>query len=93
MPILYEFLEVEIENIPLSETIDAIGGRLEVPILLDRNKIVLHRIDMQTKVSFPPGRSYYKRILDRALFQGKLKAEVRIDEAGNPLLWITTIKR
>ncbi len=32
--------------------------------------------------------TYYKRALQRVLYAARLKAEVRIDEKGNPFLWI-----
>ncbi len=33
------------------------------------------------RVTLPTGRTYYKKALDRMLLQGKLKAELRVDEA------------
>ena len=33
-------------------------------------------------------RTYYKRLLDRLVFQARLNAKLRIDEAGRPFLLI-----
>jgi len=93
-PKLYEFLPVEIEGAQLTEALQAVRERLDVPMLFDQNSMARHRVDpAKVRVSLPVGRTYYKKALDRMLFQGKLKAEVRVDEAGQPLLWVSTIKK
>ena len=92
-PILFEFIEIEIVDTPLIEALEAVAGRLEMPLLYDHNSIARHRIELsEEQVSFPSGRSYYKRILDSILYQAGLKAEIRVDEAEAPFLWITTIR-
>jgi len=94
LPKFYEFLTVEIKDTVLSDVLTEIQGRLEVPFLLDHNSLARHRIDPSAiRVNLPEGRTYYKKIVDRILFQAKLKAEIRVDEAGQPLLWISTVKR
>jgi len=93
-PKLFEFLPVTINNVALSDAMTAIGARMEMPMLYDHNAMARHGIDpTKVPVSIPSGRTYYKKVIDRVLFQGKLRAEVRIDESGSPLLWISTIKR
>lgn len=92
-PDLFKFLNVEIADTPLSDALGAIQGRLDLPFLYDYNTMTRDRIDpAATKVSLPGGRTYYKRILDRLLFQAKLKSDVRVDESGAPFLWITSVK-
>jgi hypothetical protein len=94
VPKLYEFLPVEIEGAQLTEALEAVRGRLGVPMLFDQNSMARHRVDpAKVRVSLPVGRTYYKKALDRMLFQGQLKAEVRVDEASQPLLWVSTIKK
>ncbi len=93
VPKLHEFLEVEIIETPLSESVAAIQGRLEIPVLYDQNGMARQRIDPDRKlVSFPAKRTFYSRILKNLLFQAKLKYEVRLDEADNPFLWISPLK-
>lgn len=95
IPDMFKFLTVEIENFKLSDAISAIQRRLEIPFLYDRNAIVRHGVDpREIMVSLPKGRSYYKKIIDRMLAQTRpqLKSEIRVDEAGQPFLWITTVK-
>lgn len=94
LPKLYEFLPVEIAETPLAEVLSAIQGRLQVPFVYDQNSLARQRIDpAAVKVSFPAKRTYYKKVIDTVLFHARLKAEVRVDEAGQPLLWVTTLIR
>ncbi len=93
LPGLYEFLTVNVENVPVTQVIEAVATRVGVPALLDYNALARHGIDPQEQlVNFPNRRTSYAILLRNCLFQAKLKYELRIDEAGKPLLWITTIK-
>lgn len=92
-PPLYENLTVEIQETPLAVALDAIQPRVQVPFLLDYAAIERHKIDLATKqVSFPRGRVLYRRLLDKLLFDAGLKSDLRVDETGQPLVWITTIR-
>ena len=64
----------------------------KVPFLWDHNAIFKERIDLTKKVSFPNKRAYYVTVLRQLLSQDELKYSVRVDEAGKPLIWITTFK-
>lgn len=93
VPKLLDFLPVEINKTPIADTVAAIAGRLELPVLYDHNALARHRIDPWTETSsLPETRTYYRRILDRTLVPAGLKAEVRLDEAEKPFLWISTVK-
>ena len=93
-PALFNYLNVEIEDTPLSEALEAVGGRIELRMLYDHNSLARHRIDpAEAKVSMPAGRTYYLRIINRMLSQAQLNSELRVDEAGTPFMWISTIKR
>ncbi len=93
LPALYEFLNVNIQGVSAQQALDAIAGRLKVPCLLDHNALARHGIDpAKETVSLPGGRTFYSKALERVLFQAGLKSELRVDEAGRPLLWVTTIK-
>jgi hypothetical protein len=94
IPALMEFITVEIKDIDLPQALGALQERLEAPFLFDHNQLAKHGIvPEKIEVSVPPGRSYYKKILERVLFQAKLKSEIRTDELGKPIVWITTIKK
>ncbi len=93
LPVLLEFLKVEIEPTPLAEVLPVIQGRVKVPFLIDQNQLVKHRVDIsQVKVSHPSKKTWYQALLRHLLRQAQLKHELRLDEAGKPFLWITTLK-
>ena len=94
LPDFFKFLNVEISEAPLSESLEAIRGRLNVPMIIDQNNLAKQQIDLTTaKASLPKVNTYYKSILEKLLFQAKLKCELRVDEADRPFLWITTLKQ
>lgn len=90
VPDLFKFLNVEIHDTPVAETLDAIQQRVNVPFFYDHNALAQHNIDLKTtKASIPSGRTFYKNILDKVLFKAMLRCEIRTDEAGKSFLWIT----
>jgi hypothetical protein len=89
-PSLFEFLNAEIDGYTLEETLSAIGPRVKIPLYLDHAALRAHQIDpANIQVRLPRTRTFYKRIIDRALTQARLGSQVRIDEAGTAFLWIT----
>jgi hypothetical protein len=94
LPDLFKFLNVEVSDTPLADSMEAIRGRLNVPLIVDQNNLAKQQIDYATvKVTLPKTNTYYSKILERLLFQAKLKYELRVDEADRPFLWITTLKQ
>jgi hypothetical protein len=92
-PKLLEMEDVEITDTPLPETLTAIRERLSLPFLFDYNAMATHGVEpAKVNITLPAKRLAYIQILQKVLFQAKLKAELRTDDAGKPFLWITTIK-
>jgi hypothetical protein len=93
IPAMYESLNANIQDVPVSTALDALSKRLKVPFLLDHNAMARHGIDPgKKKVNSPQSRITYNQLLRKILSQAGLKSEVRVDEAGKPLVWITTVK-
>jgi len=93
LPALFEFHNVNIQGVSAAVALEAIGKRLKVPVLLDHNAMARHGVDpAKALVSYPRGRTTYSLVLRKILFQAGLKFELRVDEAGNPFLWISTVK-
>lgn len=93
LPALHEFRDVNIEGVSAQAVIDALAKQLGVPMLPDHNALARHGIEPGKKmVNLPRSRTTYSLALRRVLFQAGLKFEVRVDDAGKPLIWITTIK-
>ncbi len=77
----------------LADALAKIQERIKLPMVFDYNSIARHRIDLQVKVNSKEGRKSYASVIDEILYQGRLKAELRIDEAEQPFLWISTLKK
>jgi len=92
-PSLFVFLNAEINDKRLEDVIDILQPRIKTPILIDHNALELEQISLDTIVSYPARRTFYKRILDDLLIKLKLTSELRIDEAERPFLWITTARK
>jgi hypothetical protein len=94
-PELFKFLNVEIaEGTPLAESLAAIGQRVKVPMVIDYNALARLDIDLaEKKVGIPKTNTFYAKILDRLLFPAMLRYEVRVDEAGKPLLWVSSLQQ
>jgi hypothetical protein len=94
LPILFEFLNVEIDGVSVGETVESIAGRMGVPVVYDRLALSHFEVDpAEVAASMPAKRTSYSLLLQKVLFQARLKYELRVDDAGNPFVWITTIKR
>jgi hypothetical protein len=93
LPELYKFHDVNIQGVSAATALEEIGKRLEVPVLIDHNALARHGIDpKKANVSLPSTRTTYSLTLRKILFQARLKSELRVDEAGKPFLWVSTIK-
>ena len=93
MPALFEFHNVNVRNATAAKALEAIAARLKVAVLMDHNAMARRGVDpAKTLVSLPSVRTTYSLALRKLLFQAGLKFEVRVDEAGKPFLWITTVK-
>ena len=93
-PKLFEFFTFEAPGNPLQQALEAIAANLEMPLLYDHNGMARHEIDpAKAIIEFPESRSYYKKVLSRVLFQAKMKSDLRVDEAGQPFLWVAPLKK
>ncbi|MBI1249706.1 hypothetical protein GC197_17920 [bacterium] len=92
-PVMFQFIEVEINGTPLMKAVDAIQPRLKTEIFFDHYKIAQDKIDTDINVRYPKARTFYKKILDHILYQAFLSIDLTADEAGKPFLWVTSAKR
>lgn len=88
-PDLFNELDVEIKATEISKTLNAIAPRLKTSMLIDYGEIQRRGLSLEKRVDIPAGKTFYKKIIDRALSQGGLRSELRTDEAGKVFLWIT----
>ncbi|MBN2475635.1 MAG: hypothetical protein JXB62_13565 [Pirellulales bacterium] len=93
LPAAFEMHNVNVQGVSAAVTLEAMGQRLKVPVLIDHN--ALARYDIQPEkviVSHPQRRTTYNIALRKLLSQAGLKSEIRVDEAGKPFLWVSSIK-
>jgi hypothetical protein len=94
LPALFEFITTAIDDVTLAEALAAIEERLAAPVLFDRYALVRFGIDpAAVRVTLPETKTSYAQILTKLLSKAQLRYELRIDEAGKPLLWVTTMRR
>lgn len=93
-PKLFAKFQVGFNQAELEKVLVAVKQRLEIPLLYDHNSIARHRIDIpKARVNIPAQRTYYLDVLQKSLGQAKLKSELRVDEADQPFVWISTMAR
>jgi hypothetical protein len=93
LPGLFESHPVNVQNVSAAKLLAAVSGQLKVPVLMDYNALARHGIDPdKAMVSMPQARTNYSLALRKLLFKAGLKFEVRVDEAGKPFLWVSTVK-
>ena len=94
IPALAKKFRANVQDVSVTTVLNELTKRLEVPLLLDHNALARQGIDPEkTLVSAPPGETTYSQLLRTVLSQAKLKSEVRVDESGKPLVWVTTVKK
>lgn len=88
-PRLMEYVPIKITNATLHSSLQAIGSRIDLPILYDHNGLARADLDPATiRVDHPDKRTFYKRGLDRLLAQAKMRGELRLDDAEKPFYWV-----
>jgi hypothetical protein len=93
LPGIYEFHNVNISNVAAEKVLSAIGKQLGVPVLYDHNAMARHGIELDKAVlSHPQAKTTYSVALRKMLAKVGLKFELRVDEAGKPFLWVSTMK-
>ena len=93
VPGLFEFINVNVRGVAVTQVLDTVTQRLEVPALIDYNALARHGFEPEKAlVNHPERRTSFTLLLRRTLYQAGLKSEVRVDEAGKPFLWVTTVK-
>lgn len=94
-PSLFENLDAQIESFVLKDTLTAVQAKLKIPFLLDQNSLARHGLELdQIKVSYSKPKVSYAVMLEKLLRQTEpsMSFDLRMDEAGNPFLWITTLR-
>lgn len=91
-PKIYVKIDLQVQDTPIMDLLNAIEPRLQIPFFYDYHKIGLKQIDLsETKVNFVKNRATYDSVIDKVLNQckPKMKSKLLIDEEGKIFMWIT----
>jgi hypothetical protein len=94
-PKLFERKNFDLTRAPLSDALNAIEQRIGLPMIYDRNALERAAIELsEIRVTLKREKQTYFAALEDILGQARprLKAELRVDEAQQPFLWISTSK-
>ncbi len=92
-PALFKMVPVELDDVPLTEVLEAASNASEIPILIDYFPIDQQEIDLsELKVTVPSRKTTWGLLLKQMTFTHKLGRRIVTDEAGRPLVLITTLK-
>ena len=92
-PKLFALIPVELDNVKFLDILNAVSIETEVPIHVDHYRIEARGTDLEKlRVSHPPRKSSWSLLLRRVTNPHKLMSCIRVDELGQPLVWITTLQ-
>ena len=92
VPQFYKLVKVEFQDESLSDILDAVPGFLKLPLLIDDYGLRVQQIDLsKVKVTYPSKQTTWSLALKGLTFQGRVRREIWMDEAGKPFLWITPL--
>jgi hypothetical protein len=93
LPGMYEFHNVNVAGVTAAKLLEVVGKQVNAAVLYDHNALARHGIEPdKAAVSNPQERTTYSIALRKMLAKVGLKFEVRVDEAGKPFLWVSTVK-
>ena len=84
---------MNVSGVTATKLLEVVGKQINAPVLYDHNAMARHGVEPdKATVSHPQLRTTYSVALRKMLGKIKLKFEVRVDEAGKPFLWVSTVK-
>lgn len=89
-PAMMERLNAEVDDFTLSEAMESIEPRMGVPVYWDHAMLLAKQIDpAKVDVKLARQQTRLSRVVDRLLFQARLRGELKVDEAGTVFYWIS----
>jgi hypothetical protein len=89
-PQLYQPRTIELSGFTLASALTALAPALRLPVLYDDWILTQAQIDpAKIEVALPGKRTLLKSALGKLASQARLADELRVDELGQPFLWLT----
>lgn len=90
LPGMFAMTNVQLDQVPLLDVLEAVDGLAEVPVLIDFAEIDRRHIDLdKLRVSHPLKKTTWSLALRAILVPQKLTREYWQDEAGRAFVWVT----
>ncbi|MBI5759410.1 MAG: hypothetical protein HZA46_12900 [Planctomycetales bacterium] len=93
-PVMFKLLPIELDEIELQAVLESVADVAKIPVLMDHHAMQAQRIDpARVKVSHPRRHVSYNTMLKTVTGMTRLQHDIRIDESGRPLIWVSPIKK
>ncbi len=90
VPVLGKQVATQKVALPLNDAIAQLAARLDIPILLDDRELARSSVNRKANVTMRAGRFIHSAVLRQLLRQHQLTFAVRLDDAAQPFLWVST---
>lgn len=92
-PTLFRLTNIGFPDIPLTDALATVEAETDVPVLIDRPGIAAAQIDLaKSRAKLPTRKTSWSLALRYATTPNRLDADLRRDEAGQPLVWVTSLR-
>ncbi len=92
-PGMFTLVPIDLENIALMDVLNAVSVKAKIPVRFDHYRIEAHKLDLaKIKVNYPPRQTSFSLMLRGVTNPHLLAYDLKIDELGQPFIWITTLK-
>lgn len=89
-PKLFEIVPVELRDVPLDAVLDAVAMKSGVPVVVDSARLAEEGVDLSLlKVNVPRRKTSWSLLLRSATAPHRLTRDLKIDELGQPFIWVT----
>jgi hypothetical protein len=93
VPALFKTVPINLEDVPLTDALNAAADASKVVIVIDRFAIQRAGIDLsELKVTISPRKTTWGLLLKQMTFPHKLGRKLVADESGKPFVVITTLQ-
>lgn len=92
-PKLFQPMRVRVDDEPLLDVLETVSSETGIPIHMDYDRIAERGIELdELRVSYPPRQASWSQVIRGVTVPNRLRRRYRIDEQGQPFVWITTLQ-
>lgn len=92
-PSLFQLVPIDLDDVALLDVLNAVSVKSKVPIRYDHYRIEANDLEMdEMRVNYPPRQTSFSLLLGRITNPHLLAHDLKIDELGQPFLWIRPLR-